>query len=72
MFIWVTLPKSIDCAKLLEKAIANNIAFVPGAPFFSDTPEHNTMRLSFVTVPAEKIQRGIKRLGELIAEELAV
>jgi 2-aminoadipate transaminase len=70
MFIWVTLPKQIDSAKLLEKAIANNIAFVPGAPFFSGTPEHNTLRLSFVTVPVEKIQQGIKRLGELIAEEL--
>jgi 2-aminoadipate transaminase len=54
----------------LEKAIANNIAFVPGASFFSDAPEHNTMRLSFVTVPVEKIQHGIKRLGELIAESL--
>jgi 2-aminoadipate transaminase len=70
MFIWVTLPKKIDCAALLEKAIANNIAFVPGAPFFCGTPENNTMRLSFVTVPVEKIQQGIKRLGELIAEEL--
>jgi 2-aminoadipate transaminase len=70
MFIWVTLPKHIDCTKLLEKAIANNIAFVPGAPFFSGTPEHNTLRLSFVTVPVEKIQQGIKRLGELIAEEI--
>jgi 2-aminoadipate transaminase len=70
MFIWVTLPKHIDCTKLLEKAIANNIAFVPGAPFFSGTPEHNALRLSFVTVPAEKIQQGMKKLGELIAEEL--
>jgi 2-aminoadipate transaminase len=70
MFIWVTLPKHVDCARLLEKAIANNIAFVPGAPFFSGTPEHNTLRLSFVTVPVEKIQQGIKRLGELIAEAL--
>jgi 2-aminoadipate transaminase len=70
MFIWVTLPKNIDCTVLLEKAIANNIAFVPGAPFFSGAPETNTMRLSFVTVPVDKIQQGIKRLGELIAEEL--
>jgi len=69
MFIWVTLPKNIDCTKLLEKAIANNIAFVPGAPFFSGTPEHNTLRLSFVTVPVEKIQQGIAKLGELIAAE---
>jgi 2-aminoadipate transaminase len=70
MFVWVTLPKHIDSAKLLEKAIANHIAFVPGAPFFSGAPEHNTLRLSFVTVPVEKIQQGIKRLGELIAAEL--
>lgn len=70
MFIWVTLPKQIDSAKLLEKAIANHIAFVPGAPFFSGTPEHNTLRLSFVTVPVEKIQEGIRKLGELIAAEL--
>ncbi len=70
MFIWVTLPKQIDCTKLLEKAIANNIAFVPGAPFYSGTPERNTLRLSFVTVPVEKIQEGIKKLGKLIAVQL--
>ena len=70
MFIWVTLPTHIDSAKLLEKAIANHIAFVPGAPFYSGKPEHNTLRLSFVTVPVEKIQQGIKRLGELIAAEI--
>jgi 2-aminoadipate transaminase len=70
MFIWVTLPEEIDAALLLQKAIACNVAFVPGAPFFTQSPMHNTLRLSFVTVPAEKIWAGIKRLGELIAEEL--
>jgi len=70
MFIWVRLPEHIDTALLLRKAVANHVAFVPGAPFFSQSPQHNTLRLSFVTVPAEKIWAGIKRLGELIAEEL--
>ncbi|MBC7982402.1 MAG: PLP-dependent aminotransferase family protein [Candidatus Obscuribacterales bacterium] len=70
MFIWVTLPKKIDSAELLQKAIARNVAFVPGAPFFAETPEHNTLRLSFVTVPVEKIEAGIKILGELITAEL--
>jgi 2-aminoadipate transaminase len=70
MFIWVTLPQHIDCTKLLEKAIARHVAFVPGAPFFSGVPQHNTLRLSFVTVPAERIQQGVKVLGELIAAEL--
>jgi 2-aminoadipate transaminase len=70
MFVWVTLPQNIDCALLLEKAIARDVAFVPGAPFFSGRPEHNTLRLSFVTVPVDKIWAGIKRLGELIANEI--
>jgi 2-aminoadipate transaminase len=70
MFIWVTLPAEIDCQILLEQAISQQVAFVPGAPFYSQAAEQNTLRLSFVTVPADKIQLGIKRLGSLINEML--
>jgi 2-aminoadipate transaminase len=70
MFIWVTLPSHIDSTKLLGEAIAQNIAFVPGAPFYANEPETNTFRLSFVTVPPEKIRDGIARLGKLIAAKL--
>jgi 2-aminoadipate transaminase len=69
MFIWVKLPPHLDGMKLLEKAIANNIAFVPGAPFFANEPQKNTLRLSFVTVPKDKIEEGIARLGQIIARE---
>lgn len=71
MFIWVKLPAGIDSMALLEKAIAANVAFVPGAPFFANEPQSNTLRLSFVTVPREKIEEGIARLGALIAHECA-
>jgi 2-aminoadipate transaminase len=70
MFIWVTLPRHIDSMKLLDEAIAQNIAFVPGGPFYANAPERNTFRLSFVTVPPEKIRDGIARLGKLIAAKL--
>jgi 2-aminoadipate transaminase len=70
MFIWVTLPKHIDTMKLLEESIAQRIAFVPGAPFYANEPEHNTLRLSFVTVVPEKIREGVARLGKLIAAKL--
>lgn len=70
MFIWITLPEHIDSTALLEDAIKENIAFVPGAPFYANEPRHNTMRLSFVTVPPEKIKDGIARLGRLIAARL--
>jgi 2-aminoadipate transaminase len=66
MFIWVNLPANIDSMKLLEEAIAQNVAFVPGAPFFANEARHNTLRLSFVTVPPAKIDEGIAKLGALI------
>jgi len=71
MFIWVTLPKGVDTTQLLAKAIAHNVAFVPGAPFYATDPQVNTLRLSFVTVPAEKIEAGMKILGELVRAEIA-
>ena len=70
MFIWVTLPRHIDSMKLLDEAIAEHVAFVPGAPFYANEAQHNTLRLSFVTVPPEKIREGIAKLGGLIAAKL--
>ena len=66
MFIWVNLPEGLDGTRLLEKAIARNVAFVPGAPFYAGEPRVNTLRLSFVTVSEERIREGIAILGELI------
>lgn len=70
MFIWVTLPKHIDSGALLKEAVEQHVAFVPGAPFYANEPQHNTLRLSFVTVPPEKIRAGVERLGKLIAAKL--
>ena len=67
MFIWVTLPQQIDAMKLLEQSLAARVAFVPGAPFYANDPATNTLRLSFVTVPPERIREGIAVLGKLIA-----
>ncbi|OZI20955.1 2-aminoadipate aminotransferase [Bordetella genomosp. 9] len=71
MFIWVTLPEGIDTAQLLQQAIAEKVAFVPGQPFYANTPSpRNTLRLSFVTVPEEKIRSGMATLGRLIKAQL--
>lgn len=70
MFIWVELPRHIDAQKLLDQAIAARVAFVPGAPFYANDPATNTLRLSFVTVPPERIREGIAVLGKLIKDLL--
>ncbi|MVW71350.1 PLP-dependent aminotransferase family protein [Bordetella sp. 15P40C-2] len=68
MFLWVTLPDHIDSTKLLAQAIEQNVAFVPGAPFYAGKAQTNTLRLSFVTVPEEKIRAGVAILGKLIKQ----
>jgi 2-aminoadipate transaminase len=67
MFIWVQLPAHLDSGELLAAAIEQHVAFVPGAPFYANDPQSNTLRLSFVTVPPAKIEIGIARLGALLA-----
>ncbi len=68
MFLWVTLPKNIKAIELFHKAIEENIAFVPGLPFYAKEKVENTLRLNYSNVDAEVIDRGIKKLGQIIKE----
>ena len=68
MFFWVELPAGVDSEALLVKAVARGVAFVPGAPFFAGAARANTLRLSFVTVGADVIERGIAALGAALRD----
>jgi DNA-binding transcriptional MocR family regulator len=71
MFVWITLPKGMDGAKLLAKSLETaKVAFVPGQAFFADGSGANTFRVSFSCANAEMIDEGIGRLGRLIAGEI--
>ena len=66
MFLWVELPLGMDATALLARAIKQNVAFVPGAPFFAADPVIESLRLAFVTVSPARIEEGVKRLAEVI------
>lgn len=70
LFVWVTLPEDMDTTELFHKAIEENVAFVPGEGFYVDGGGQNTMRLSFSVLTPEKIETGIKRLGEVVKRDL--
>lgn len=72
LFLWVKLPESLDSIAILEKAIENKVAFVPGAAFYTGGGGHNTMRLNFSNAQPEQIKTGICRLGEVLAAEMNV
>lgn len=71
MFIWVELPEGLNSMTILEEAVRRNVAYVPGAPFYATNPRMNTLRLAFVTVPAEHIEQGVSILGALFREAIA-
>ncbi|MEO7057731.1 MAG: PLP-dependent aminotransferase family protein [Caldimonas sp.] len=68
MFFWVELPEGCDSDALLALAVARGVAFVPGAPFYASAPRRNTLRLSFVTVEPEAIERGIAALATALRD----
>ena len=71
MFLWVTLPQRLSALELFEHAVKENVAFVPGTPFFVDGGGTNNMRLNFSNSDEKRIEEGIKRLGRLIKKILA-
>ena len=69
MFVWAELPEKVSADDVLNKALDNGVAFVPGASFFTDSGHDNTLRLNFTTVSEEEIKKGIRLLGEVLREE---
>lgn len=66
MFIWVTLPKHVNMQEFVKKALAQNVAVVPGHAFLDDdNKECHSFRMNFSTPTNEKIIEGIRLLGEL-------
>jgi 2-aminoadipate transaminase len=67
MFLWAAGPRGLDMEKLYYKAIAENVAFVPGKFFFTDPAEgHETMRLNYTLADEPTIDRAIATLAEVI------
>lgn len=70
LFLWLTMPKHLDAAKLLPRALENNVAYVSGVDFYPQADVHNDMRLNFSYSSREQIIQGVKRLAQTIKENL--
>jgi DNA-binding transcriptional MocR family regulator len=64
MFVWARLPDGWDSEKLLRRALARDVAFVPGFPFFAGAPDRAALRLSFTAHPPAEIAEGLARLRD--------
>ena len=73
LFLWVTLPEGIDCHRLFEAALKENVAFVPGDSFYPSNGHADEarrhFRLNFSNASPEQIREGIRRLGVAIKKQ---
>jgi 2-aminoadipate transaminase len=70
LFLWVKLPRRMNATALFEKAIERKVAYVIGSAFFCNGKGHHTMRLNFSYPSEEQIVEGIRRLAQVIRENL--
>lgn len=68
LFLWGMLPEYLDAAEVLEVAVEEKVAFVPGRAFHPHGDGQNTMRINFSYSAPEQIEEGIYRLGKVLAK----
>jgi 2-aminoadipate transaminase len=72
LFLWVSLPKSVDTMKLFYTAIDYKVAFVPGEVFYGENPGRNHMRINFSFATEDQLVEAVKRLSECVKNQLRV
>jgi len=69
LFFWLKLKQPLDTRTLLQPALAENVAFMPGEPFFVDPEQnHGYLRLNFSHVAPERLGEGLQRLTRVIRQ----
>ncbi len=70
LFLWATVPSELDTTDLLARALQENVAFVPGRAAFLDGRGGSSMRLNFSGVGDDEIREGVRRIGEVVREQV--
>src|SRR3954470_5392594 len=72
LFIWAKLPDYIDTTDLLARALREHVAFVPGRAAYLDGRGGSEMRLNFSGVGDDDIREGVRRIGKIVSEQVAL
>ena len=64
-FLWLTLDDDVDTTELLAAALEEKVAFVAGPDFMLDGGR-SSLRLSFASVPVDRIGEGVARIARAL------
>ena len=68
LFVWCEAEETVNALALLQTAVQNRVAFVPGTHFYARGGHLNTLRLNFSNSTPEQIVQGVKALHKSIQE----
>lgn len=71
LFIWGEFNANINTVKILPEAVSSNVAYIQGQVFYADNSGLNTIRLNYSNASEEKINEGIKSLGNLYKKKIS-
>lgn len=69
-FLWLTLPAGLNSKEMLPLAVNELVAYTPGTAFFGDGRGADNIRICFSHPTAENVGVGIKRLSNVINQQL--
>lgn len=71
IFLWCECPTITDITPIVDKCLEKKVAIVPGSNFATDIyAPSNMFRLNYSSATLEKIEEGVRRLGEVLTENL--
>jgi 2-aminoadipate transaminase len=70
IFVWVTLPETVDAKEMFQAAVKRKVAYIPGVAFAVRGDHRNTMRLNFSNASPDSIREAVRRLSEVIRDML--
>ncbi|HEX4705405.1 MAG TPA: PLP-dependent aminotransferase family protein [Pseudonocardiaceae bacterium] len=69
-YFWVTVPPGVDTKAMLPRAITARVAYASGTGFYADGFGSRQMRLSFCYPTPDRIREGVRRLANVLSDEL--
>lgn len=69
LFFWLRLKSPLDTRALLQQALAEGVAFMPGEAFYADPADAEpSLRLNFSFAAPDEVERGLAILAGLVRQ----
>ncbi|WP_253777494.1 aminotransferase-like domain-containing protein [Goodfellowiella coeruleoviolacea] len=69
-YVWVTVPEGVNTKAMLPRAVTQRVAYASGTGFYADRLGSRQMRLSYCYPTPERIREGVRRLANVLGDEL--